>query len=266
MRESLQTLRKLIQGGGKLVVFSGAGMSTESGIPDFRSPGGVWSQHQPIMYQDFLASSSSRRDYWRFYQEWFPGFAQATPHQGHLALGRLYEAGVLKAVVTQNVDGLHPRAGGAPERTYEIHGNLQVHRCMNDCTQELWPCPASVYAKEKDEPLSAADEQALRCPRCGAWARPHVLWFDECYDEAHFRFNSSLEAVASADLLLIVGTTGATNLPMQMGVLAARSGAALVDVNPSPNPFATLAKRTGGFALQGKAGDLLPPIADALEA
>ena len=224
-------------------------------------------EYQPEEIATYAFFAAQPAAAWQWYLYRMGACRAAEPNAGHFAVARMEQVlGDRFTLVTQNVDGLHPRAGGAPERTYEIHGNLQVHRCMNDCTQELWPCPASVYAKEKDEPLSAADEQALRCPRCGAWARPHVLWFDECYDEAHFRFNSSLEAVASADLLLIVGTTGATNLPMQMGVLAARSGAALVDVNPSPNPFATLAKRTGGFALQGKAGDLLPPIADALEA
>ncbi len=118
--------------------------------------------------------------------------------------------------------------------------------------------------KTKDQALLDADREALRCPDCGSWIRPHVLWFDECYDEEYYRFNSSLEAAAEADLLLTVGTSGATNLPMQVGMIVARRGGVIVDVNPDSNPFSEIAEQSGGFFCRGPAGDILPEIADVL--
>ena len=103
----------------------------------------------------------------------------------------------------------------------------------------------------------------MRCG-CGAWLRPHVLWFDECYDEEHYRFESSIRAASTADLLLTVGTSGATNLPMRVGALALSRGALLVDVNPSPNPFSGMAEAGGGHFAQGPSGEILPRLVEAM--
>ncbi len=116
-------------------------------------------------------------------------------------------------------------------------------------------------------PLTREDREKLSCPRCGGWLRPHVLWFDEFYDEENYRMDSALRAAAAADLLLVVGTSGATNLPMQIGQLVFQRGAALVDVNPEDNPFAALAGRSErGFFAQGSACARLPEIVKALGA
>ena len=101
---------------------------------------------------------------------------------------------------------------------------------------------------------------------CAGWARPHVLWFDEYYDEANFRFNSSLEATTSADVLLVVGTSGATNLPMQVGQEALDTGTFIVDINPEPNPFSRLAESSGGMFLRGASGTVLPRILGLFDA
>ena len=115
------------------------------------------------------------------------------------------------------------------------------------------------------DPVGPAARRALTCPRCGGWLRPHVLWFDECYDEENYSMDSALRAAAAADLLLVVGTSGATNLPVQIGELAFSRGAALVDVNPEPNPFSELAAHAArGFFAQGSAGARLPGIVAAL--
>jgi NAD-dependent deacetylase len=167
-------------------------------------------------------------------------------------------------LITQNVDGLHLRAGSSPERTFQIHGNINTMRCAAECSRETFPIPEGVETKTRDEPLTDKDREALRCPRCGGRSRPHVLWFDECYDEEHYRFNSSIQAAVQADMLFIVGTSGATNLPMQVGAIAAQQGALLVDVNPEPNPFSHLAERSGGFFCRGPSGKILPEIARAV--
>jgi NAD-dependent deacetylase len=144
-----------------------------------------------------------------------------------------------------------------------IHGDAAWVRCAAGCGAGRTDLPPVV--PRGDGPLTAAERAALTCPRCGGWLRPHVLWFDEYYDEENYRMDSALRAAAEADLLLVVGTSGATNLPMQIGQLAWRRGVALVDVNPERNPFAQLAERSpGGFFAQGSACERLPAIVEAL--
>ena len=120
-------------------------------------------------------------------------------------------------------------------------------------------------AWEKGRPLSDHERDLLRCPSCGARARPHVLWFDESYDEANFRFQSSIEAARVASLVIVVGTTGGTSLPMHIGTIAAQRKVPLIVVNPEPNPFSQIVRRTGnGAFLEGGAGQWVPHLVDAL--
>jgi NAD-dependent deacetylase len=126
------------------------------------------------------------------------------------------------------------------------------------------PLP-DVGVRDPKAPLTAGERARLSCPRGGGWLRPHVLWFDECYDEENYRFDSTMRAAREADLLLVVGTSGATNLPMRVGQTCFGGGAALVDVNPEENPFAELAQRSPrGFFARGTATARLPEIVDAL--
>jgi NAD-dependent deacetylase len=139
-------------------------------------------------------------------------------------------------------------------------------RCAADCGAGLLDLPP-FPPRTKDQPFTAADRARLTCPRCGGWLRPHVLWFDELYDEENYRLDSALRAADRADLLLVVGTSGATNLPMQIGRLVFMRGRALVDVNPEENPFSELAERSPlGFFARGSACDRLPEIVAALGA
>ena len=142
-------------------------------------------------------------------------------------------------------------AGDADEATLEILGStIQANR-------------KALIAVN----LGLTDDEArgLRCRECGGWGRPHVLWFDEYYDEEYYRFESSIEAASQADLLLVVGTSGATSLPMQIGQIVAYRGAAIVDVNPDDNPFAEAAAALDrGFAVRGTAVERLPEIVEAL--
>ncbi len=165
--------------------------------------------------------------------------------------------------MTQNIDGLHRRAGS--RRVHCIHGDAAWVRCAAECGLGRVDLPPLM--PRGSEPLTRAEREVLRCPRCGEWLRPHVLWFDECYDEENYRMDSALRAASSADLLLVVGTSGATNLPMQIGELAWRRGTAMVDVNPEENPFAELARDLpNGFFARGSACERLPPIVEALGA
>ena len=201
---------------------------------------------------------------WRWYLYRFGVCKDAPPNAGHEALVALERAmGDRFTLVTQNIDGLHRRAGST--RVLCIHGDAAWARCDGECGLGTVDLPPLV--PRGDGPLDAGERKALSCPRCGGWLRPHVLWFDECYDEEHYRMDSTLRAAASADLLLVVGTSGATNLPMQIGELAWRRGTAMVDVNPEANPFSQLAEDLPtGFFARGSACERLPEIVVALGA
>jgi NAD-dependent deacetylase len=254
---------------GRVVALTGAGISAESGIPTFRGQEGFWvvgSRNYVPQEMATLAMFERHPDeVWRWYLLRFGPVRSARPNAAHFALARLEEAlGDRFTLVTQNIDGLHRRAGS--HRVHAIHGDAAWVRCAAGCGPELTPLP-DLPPRDAETPLGEADRRALTCPRCGAWLRPHVLWFDECYDEANYRMESTLQAAAAADLLLVVGTSGATNLPMQVGRIAFSRGAAIVDVNPEENPFAHLAGRAArGFAARETACALVPGIVEALGA
>ncbi|HET6438754.1 MAG TPA: Sir2 family NAD-dependent protein deacetylase, partial [Anaeromyxobacter sp.] len=231
---------------GRVVVLTGAGVSAESGIPTFRGTEGYWvvgsKNHMPQEMATRAMFEVSPAEVWRWYLYRFGVCRLATPNDGHRALVRLEEAlGERFTLVTQNIDGLHRRAGS--RRVYSIHGEAAYVRCAAECGGGLLELP-EFPTRGKDDPFTKADRARLTCPRCGGWLRPHVLWFDEYYDEAYYKMESTLRAVEQADLLLVVGTSGATNLPMQMGRIAFARGKALVDVNVETNPFATMAERS----------------------
>jgi NAD-dependent deacetylase len=189
---------------------------------------------------------------------------RALPNAGHHALVRL--AAHLPdrfALVTQNVDGLHRRAGSPDAQTFPIHGDISLMRCAAGCVLDRWPIPDAVPELDKGEAVTAETRALLVCPRCGGMARPHVLWFDESYDEPRFYLDTVRRLAGRAALVVTAGTSAQTNLPWQVVQLAGRAGATLVDVNVEANPFGDLAAGSGG-AIRGPAADALTAIAAAL--
>jgi NAD-dependent deacetylase len=259
-----------IRSGGRVVVLTGAGISAESGIPTFRGKDGYWTvgsrEYHPQEMATWAMFSQNPEQVWPWYLYRRGICGAAEPNHGHQTLVALEDALTDRfLLITQNVDGLHIRAGNSRERTYEIHGNLHRMRCAKGCSTEQFPVPDNVHTPERNGVLHDADRPLLRCPRCDGWARPHVLWFDECYDEAWYRFESSLNAAVDADVLIVVGTSGATNLPMQVGGIAAQRGAVIIDINPQDNPFSRMADQAPrGTAIQGTAGQALPPLVRTL--
>ena len=251
---------------GSCVVLTGAGISAESGIPTFRGKEGYWVVGSREYHPQEMATNAMfgrmPDEVWQWYLYRRGVCHNADPNPAHLALVDLEQAlGDRFLLITQNVDGLHRRSGNSRERTYEIHGNIDTMRCKRGCTSEIYPIPDEVPFKQKGDALTDSDRAMLRCPRCGESTRPHVLWFDECYDEQWYRFQSSLTAAMQAALLLVIGTSGATNLPMQVGGIVAQRGAAMIDINPQPNPFSRMATASSkGCFVQSGAGDALPEI------
>lgn len=256
---------------GRVVFLTGAGISAESGIPTFRGPQGYWKvgskNYHPQEMATHAAFTEMPDEVWAWYLYRRGVCRGAEPNDAHRALASLDGSlGDGFLLVTQNVDGLHLRAGSPLDRTYQIHGNIDFMRCGSECTTELYPMPEGVdEVWPKDRKLSDVERKLLVCPKCGARSRPHVLWFDESYDEERFRFESSIEAAVSASLLVVVGTAGQTNLPLQIGTLVFRRGAPMVAVNPDPSPFTEMAEQSpSGLFLRGTAGALIPPLAQRI--
>ncbi|MDH3727300.1 MAG: RNA polymerase subunit sigma [Myxococcales bacterium] len=258
---------------GLVLWLTGAGISAESGIPTFRGKEGYWRVGSRNYHPQEMATRAAFREMpdevWAWYLYRRGVCRLAEPNPAHRALAAAEErSGDRFLLVTQNVDGLHLRAGNTPDRTYQIHGNIDFMRCVRECLPAPVPVPETIdVCWERGRPLTDLERDALRCPSCDGPARPHVLWFDESYDEENFRFQSSLEGAEGASLVMVVGTTGATSLPMHIGNLAAARGTPMVVINPEPNPFSELVERTGkGVFLEGTAGHWVPRITDSLSA
>jgi NAD-dependent deacetylase len=252
--------------GGPVVLLTGAGISAESGIPTFRGAEGFWKvgsrNYRPMELATHEAFTRAPDDCWGWYLYRRAACRAAQPNAAHDAVAALERTlGERFLLVTQNVDGLHLRAGNSLGRTYQIHGNIDFMRCAAECRPDIAPLPDALGTEWEKGRLPGDREKALlRCAACGGPARPHVLWFDEYYDEERFRFASTLAAADAASLLVVVGTSGATNLPSQMCERVARRSAPMLVVDPEPTAFSRLAESAGGVFLEGTAVAVLPDL------
>lgn len=238
-------LRVLIGESDRVVPFTGAGISTESGIPDFRSPGGLWTKTQPIPFDQFMASREMRDEAWRrrFAMEEY--FGKAKPTRGHLALASLYRIGKAPGVITQNIDNLHQAAGIPGQDVVELHGNTTFATCL-DCEQRY----ELTYVKQKFE---AAGGRAPDCD-CGGFIKSATISFGQAMPE-----HAMLRAQALAqdcDLFIAIGSSlvvwPAAGFPLQ----AKKSGARLVIVNREPTEFDSIAD----LVIRHDIGDALEPL------
>lgn len=266
----MKRLKKISSDKKIITVMTGAGISAESGIPTFRGKEGFWSvgakEYQPEEMATYAMFSREPNEVWKWYLYRLALCTKAEPNPAHYALVTLEQALADRfTLITQNVDGLHIRAGNSYERTYQIHGNINDMRCSRECTDETYPLPEISMDRTKSTPLSKDEISKLHCPRCGERSRPHVLWFDETYNEHHYHFYSALQVSEKTDLLIITGTSGATNLPTQVASIVSRNGGFIVDINIEPNPFSNLAKSSGqGCFIQEKSSTALPALVKAL--
>lgn len=210
------------------IAFTGAGISTESGIPDFRSPGGVWSKHKVVYYDEFLASREARVRYWKMRVELHREFGQAKPNDGHRAIARFEELGKLVAVVTQNIDGLHQAAGS--RRVIELHGTALAVECIG-CGKE-WT-PAEVLAR-----VETGDE-APDCDECGAPLKSKTVSFGQPMPED--AMTEATQLSIKADLYLAIGSSLVVEPAASLPRLAKEYGATLVILNKTETPLDHLA-------------------------
>lgn len=266
----LELFGRSAQKAQQVTVLTGAGISAESGIPTFRGKEGYWTVGSREYHPQEMATLEMFRkqplEVWEWYCYRLSVCANSRPNPGHQALVRLEELIEDRfTLITQNVDGLHLSAGSSPKRTFQIHGNIHFMRCSVECSSELYPVPEFIPKGQVSKHFSRELLEKLRCPKCGQRTRPHVLWFDESYDETFFKFNSSLAIANQTDLLVIVGTSGATTLPNHIVQMVIQRGGLVFDINIEANLFGDLASENQGCSLQGPSGEILPKLVESLE-
>jgi NAD-dependent deacetylase len=205
------------------VVFTGAGISTESGIPDFRSPGGIWTRMAPIDFSDFLASEEARRETWRRRFAMEDTFREAQPNRGHRAVAELVRRGKVAAVITQNIDGLHQASGIADDRVIELHGNTTYAHCL-DCK--------SRYELAALRTVFERDETAPICDDCGGYVKTATISFGQAMPVDAMR-RAEVETLA-ADLFIVAGSSLVVYPAAGFPQLAKHNGATLVIINREP--------------------------------
>jgi len=219
-------LARLLAESRRAVVFTGAGISTESGIPDFRSPGGIWTKMAPIDFSDFLASEDARREAWRRKFASDPTIRAARPNRGHRAVAELVRRGLVPAVITQNIDGLHQMSGIPDEKVIELHGNTTYATCL-DCRER----------HELDEIRLAfeRDETPPRCRSCGGLVKTATISFGQAMPVEPMR--RAEEEALGADLFVVLGSSLVVYPAAGFPALAKRNGARLVIINREPTDF-----------------------------
>jgi len=238
--------RKIADDGGRNVVFTGAGISTESGIPDYRSKGGIWDRFRPVYFDEFMSSREARVEYWRRKAELYDDLVEAEPNPAHIALVELHQMGLLEAVITQNVDGLHQKAGLPEEKVIELHGNTLRVRCMT--------CGALSSIHEVQDRVSGGD-LAPEC-ECGGYLKPDTISFGQAMPADEIDRAARLSR--NCELFIVVGSTLLVQPAALMPTIAQEAGALLAIINLSE----TACDDVCDVRIQGKAGEVLPEIVE----
>jgi NAD-dependent deacetylase len=226
----IAALRELLQSSSRVLFFTGAGISTESGIPDFRSPGGVWSRMQPIYFQEFVASEEKRREAWRPRLDNRDGWVGAQPTSGHYAVAQLIAAGKASAVITQNVDNLHQASGVAEDKVIELHGNATYARCLG--------CSVRIELAELEREFQASGTVGP-CSVCGGIVKSATISFGQPMPALPMQ--RAHEETMACDLFIVLGSSLSVFPAADFPLRAKRNGARLVIVNRDPTEMDPLA-------------------------
>lgn len=244
MDEKIKLVARKITASKHLVVFTGAGISTESGIPDYRSQGGIWDKFKPVYFDEFMSSELSRIRYWEQRLDMEKSLAASRPNSGHLSLTKLHEQGFLKAVITQNIDGLHLESGIPEEKIIELHGNTRRVRCMS-CRK--------LFSFENALKIIDKGNKAPACS-CGGFLKPDTISFGQAMPAEETQKAAMLSK--KSDLFIVVGSTLLVHPAAMMPEYAKTAGAFLVIINLSDTPYDTVCD----VLIRGRAGDVLTQI------
>jgi len=238
VQNGIDELKEKLWQARRVVVLTGAGISAESGVPTFRGEGGLWRQYRAMDLATPEAFSRDPKLVWEFYNWRRELLTPLVPNPGHFALAEIERRIPEFTLITQNIDGLHQKAGS--EKMLELHGNLWWVRCTG--------CESLVEDRRVPLPEMPA------CASCNALLRPHVVWFGEMLDPRIL--NAAYEAISNCDLMLVVGTSGTVQPAASMGVQAKRRGATVAEVNLESTPYSDIYH----ISISGKSGEILPRL------
>ncbi len=252
MKDQIETVAQWIVRSQRVVVFAGAGLSTESGIPDFRSPGGVWDRYDPedFYFQNFLASEASREKYWQMSTEMYEPIKKARPNLAHLAISELERLRKLDCIITQNVDGLHHKAGNSEEKIIQLHGTAMHVSCLN-CHKR--------YDRDEIQERWRGGEKAPRCNECGGPLKPATISFGQAMPESETE--EAYKRSSACDLFIVIGSSLVVQPAASMPLVAKRHGAKVVIINRDPTAMDDMADMT----IHGQAGPVLAGILEIVK-
>jgi len=251
--DKIEAVARMFIESKQAVVFTGAGISTESGIQDFRSPGGLWEQWNPdeLTFDKFMSSRASREHYWGFSRAIWPTMANAKPNAGHYALVELYKLGKLDCIITQNVDGLHQAAGMPEDRVIELHGTIKYVSCLS--------CGKRFPREEIEAMMDRTGEKAPEC-ECGGYLKQATISFGQSLPAE--AVSAAEEKSATCDLFVVAGSSLVVYPAAQMPIIAKQNGARLVIINLTGTPH----DRYADVIINEKTGPALSGIAERVKA
>lgn len=242
------TLAGYLRTANRALIFTGAGISTSSGIPDFRGPQGVWTRRQPVYFEDFMHSEAARVEHWDYKLEGYEQFRNARPNAVHNAIVRLERAGKLRAVVTQNIDGLHSLAGTSADLLVELHGTNALVECQT-CGWRGDPAPAFEYfCRTHKTPLC----------ECGGFLKPATISFGQSLNP--HEIERAARVASACDLVLALGSTLSVHPAASFPLIAAQRGVPYVIVNRGPTDHDN--ERCVSLRLEGDVSAIFPPAVD----
>jgi NAD-dependent deacetylase len=236
---------KLFKGAGRITAFTGAGISTESGISDFRSPGGVWDRYRIVTFQEFLLSHEARVKYWSMKKDLYNEMKAAKPNKAHRALAELEKMGKLKCLITQNIDGLHQDSGSSPDRVIELHGTNRKALCLK--------CGKSWPIEDIQVRLEAGDLDP-QCEHCGGFIKPATISFGQAMPE--LEMIRAYECASQCSLFIMIGSSLQVEPAASIPRVAHSAGAKLIFINRTNTPWDHLAT----VVFRENAGEVLDEI------
>ena len=242
------TLADHLQDSKKILIFTGAGISTGSGIPDFRGPQGVWTRRQPVYFQDFMTSEKARIEHWDYKLEGREAFRDAQPNAVHQAIVRLEQAGKLHSVVTQNIDGLHSLAGTSPERLIELHGTNALVECQTCHRRDDPESHFEYFRLHRKTPLC----------ECGGFLKPATVSFGQSLDPKDL--DRAGHAALETDLVISLGSTLSVYPAASFPLIAAQRGVPYIVINRGATDHDDESCVT--LRLEGEVGDIFPPAVE----
>lgn len=225
LQETLDDIVEFLESSSRIVVLTGAGASTESGIPDFRSPDGIWRRYPPGTYQEFISKLEARKRYWELRRTLSGKVAEAKPNQTHYALAELERLGKLSSVITQNFDGLHQDAGNTPERVIELHGTSRMAACTHCGTR------SSIIDLQQRVDGGEEDPQC----HCGGYLKAATILFGQPVPRADL--DRAISLAQTCDLFLVIGSSLRVSPASRLPMLAVERGMPLVIINREATPL-----------------------------